>query len=470
MGIHIDHVNNNHNIELLKNRKRGDIYYCDGKGLLKRMSFIKKIFYLLNKIFSGDYYKNIQSSVKHSIDKIISTVDLDNEKELMDLFFSKLRPLSESIFDRSKINPKVLRILREHLSKVSDYQKLCEKQKACQSNFLIFSAITPSKKTKYNNIERIKNVVLEALLSTNLGVRTKKPKSGFSETYFIRDINGRIIGIFKTARGDSLSLKAPFILIRWRNKILSKIGYRHSLYKHVTGNCHIAEVASYEIDESIGTHVVPPTAIVSLAPKSKKSNPKMGSLQIFIPDVISAKDFLGVNKRYKPAKIFTNEDEPQLADELFEKLIINDVVCGNLDRHAENWLIDVDKNNPSKANNIVLIDGGMAFSPTHALSSFERDKQYAWATTALKWSQRKFSNKAKKIIKDVYTRRFELKDQLIKLYLDQKDRLEVAKSRGDRMLERIEMLHHVAIEKNMKKYKLFNYRTQQEMEQFRITS
>jgi len=473
MNIKIDKISNKDipNIKVLKTRQKGDLYYCDNSGFLKKMSLYQKIFYVLSKIFSTAYYKDIQFQLNILISDLISRIDSDDKKELTDLFFQKLSTLSENIYDRSKINPKILSVLGTSLEKDFDYQLLCAKQRSCQRKFLGFSYIPEGEKRKFENTKCMKKVVLDALLATNLGVRATKPNSGNSQSYFIRDINKNIIGIFKPAEGNSLSLDAPFAPIRWRNKIFIKIDFGGSLFKHIANYCHVAEIASYEMDENIKTYVVPPTAIVNLNPERWNKNQKYqkGSLQVFVKDVVEAKKFLKVNKVYKPIKTFNKENMPQLADELFDKLVINDVISGNFDRHSENWLVQVDEKNPLKANNILLIDGGMAFSPTHSTIFLERKKQYAWATTAFKWAQSRFTNQAKEIIKDVYRRRFMLRKELIKLYVDQGDEMEIAKNRGDRMIERIEMLHYVAIKKNMRKHKLINYRTQEEMKQFRET-
>jgi hypothetical protein len=474
MNINIDKVNNKdlNNIELLKNRKKGDIYYSDNKGILNKLSFIEKIFYLLSKFFSTEYSIRIQLGVKNTLNDLICRVTSGDKNELTDLFFNKLCSLSEEIYDRSKINSKVLSVLKNSLKNYAEYQSLCEKQNLCKKDFLIFSRIIPSEKVRYENIEKIKNVALEALLSVNLGIRTAKPGLGRSETYFIKDINGKIVGIFKSASGDSLSPDAPDWWARWRNKFFTSLGIGGSTYKFLPGKCHIAEYASYDMDESIKTNVVPPTTIMDLDPlrwTHQKPHLQKGSLQIFMPNMKEATEFLGIYKNYKPEKTFDKNNKPQLSDELFEKLIIVDVVTGNLDRHAENWLIEVDKDNPTKAKNIVLIDGGMAFSPTHADSILERKKQYYWATTAFEWSIKRFSSKAKEVINDVYERRFELRNKLIKIYTDQGDKYEIAEMRGDRMIERIEMLKYVAVKKDMKRYKLIHYRTQEEFDQLKAS-
>ena len=62
----------------------------------------------------------------------------------------------------------------------------------------------------------------------------------------------------------------------------------------MAGKCHIAEVASFELDQSLATNVVPPTTFVNLAPNRWKRGytPTLyGSLQVFVPNVIEAKEF-----------------------------------------------------------------------------------------------------------------------------------------------------------------------------------
>lgn len=472
MTININKADIKHvyNIEVLRNRHRKDLYYCDGRGFLKKMSFFQRIQYFLSKFFNTDYYLHVQARVRHAVTGLAGSIDSGDENELFFLFFKKLSSLSENIYDRSKINHKVLAILRKSLYALSDYKKISADQGLCKKRILGISYLPSGNEKMFKDLQLLKNVVLEAHLALNLGIRTKIPPLGNSKTFFIRDINGKNIAIFKAAAGDSFSIQAPNFFFRLKNKIFTKLGIGGALFKHIAGSCHIAETASYEVDKSIGTNVVPPTLIVHLDPKRwkrKQIRLKKGSLQIFVTDAKVAKKFLGIYQSYKPAKTFSEKNKPLLADELFDKLIINDVVCGNLDRHSENWLVEIDKNNPNKANNIILIDGGAAFSPSHPTSYFEWKKQYLWATTSLEWARKRFTGRAKEIIKNTYNKRFELRKKIVELYLEHGDDMHIALARGEKMVERIEMLYYAAVIKDMRKYKLRYYRTKKQMDKLK---
>ncbi|MFA6119360.1 MAG: hypothetical protein WCT85_01970 [Parachlamydiales bacterium] len=454
------------NIKILSNRQRGDVYFCVD-GILKKMSFIQKIVFIVSKFFESNFYHVNQDHIRLVINNLVSRFESVDDSLVTRLFFDALAPMSEKIYDRSKINSRILTVLRRSLSSCEDYRKLDKQQKDKEGLVKYIPFFFKERKLSAAKYERLKNQLLEAMLATNLGIRNIESGNGWSRTYFIRDLNHQTIGVYKPGSADSLSLHAPSLLMRVRNKILKKLGYGGSVFIHLAGKCHIAEAASFEMDDKMGTGIVPPTAVVSLNPdkyKRKNTEKEKGSFQLFVPNASLATEFFGIHKNYRKK---VDLEGIEFSDELFDKLIIDDIVSGNLDRHAENFLVQRSKNNPKAALNINLIDGGMAFSPTHPKSKFEMNKQYIWATTYFQWSQRKFTQSGKEKIKDVYKRRHELANELKKFYIAENEDQDIAKERADRMIERIEMLYHLVIIKDEKKFKFQNYRTIEQMNKIR---
>ncbi|NGX28704.1 MAG: hypothetical protein K940chlam1_00889 [Candidatus Anoxychlamydiales bacterium] len=432
-----------HNVDVLEQRKKGDIFYSKN-GLLKKMSFVRKLLFVASKVFYSSYFNQVQSNLKDTINWVVNNSKVGDKKVVSNFFFNKLAPLSENIYDRSQIQGKTLSVLRDSLTEEN------------------------SQKNNAKKLSEFNEEFLDAKLATYLGVRPVKPGVGNSESYILKDINHRKVGIFKTSTGDSLSRKSPFLPLRIRNQFLYFIGFGGSIFKHVAGKCHISEVASYKMAKKIGSESIPITKIVKLDPlgyRRGKGKETDGSFQLFVPNTIEAKEFLNVNKNYvKSTKPKKRRIEKKLPKPLAEDLIINDVIEGNMDRHAENWLI---KANKRKAKKIVLIDGGIAFSPTHANSIFETHKLYRWATFKLKFAQKRFSPEAKIRIKEIYDNRFELKDDLNKVYISNGDKEYVASKRANRMVERIEMLHWFANVKNLRKYKLRSFITSRQVQKAR---
>ena len=433
-----------HNVDVLEQRKKGDIYYSKN-GLLKKMSFVRKLLFVASKVFYSSYFNQVQSDLKDTINWVVNNVKVGDKKQVSNFFFNKLAPLSENIYDRNQIQGKTLSVLRDTLTEENSQKNNAKKRSEFKEEFL------------------------DAKLATYLGVRPVKPSAGNSESYILKDINHRKVGIFKTSTGDSLSRKSPFLPLRIRNNFLYFIGFGGSIFKHVAGKCHISEVASYKMAKKIGSESIPTTKIVNLDPlgyKRKNDNVTAdGSFQLFVSNTVEAKEFLNIDKNYKKStKLKKRRIEKKLPKPLAEDLMINDVIEGNMDRHAENWLIQANKR---KAKKIVLIDGGIAFSPTHADSIFEAHKLYRWATFKLKFAQKRFSPEAKIRIKEIYDNRFELKDDLNKVYVSNGDKEYIASKRANRMVERIEMLHWFANAKNLRKYKLRSYISSRQIQKAR---
>jgi hypothetical protein len=454
------------NIRTLQCRKRGDIYYSDD-GLLRKMTCLQKIFFLLlSKFFNIDYYRKVQRDVKNVISDLVKRIDRGSEKDLQKLFFKKLMPISEEIYDRSQINPKVLETLRKLLLQSSDCESLLREQSCKESFLFFFNRLFFQNKIKLENARRMKNVLLEAKLAMNLGIRPSRPNVGNSISYFVKNVYGKNIAIFKPAFGDSLSVETPYWPLRIRNRVLNLIGFGGSIFKHLGGYGYVAEKACYVMDESIQTNIVPPTEIVKFDPKRwqrKKASLQKGSMQVFVPNTIDASKFLGVHKRYKQVDMVSKE--VQLSNELFDFVVIKQVMGEDFDGHLENWLIVPDEKNPYIVKDVALIDGAMSFSPAHVTCAVEKRRLYMWAQPFFKWARKRFSPKAKKIIENIYKKRFELKDELIELYISEGDDPEIAEKRGKTMVERIEMLYQVAIVKDIRKYELKYYKTQEEIDE-----
>lgn len=429
------------NIAMLRHRKKGDIFYVQGLCLHK-MNVLQKIIFKVSRVFHLSYYNHVQNQVSNRINWTMQnmwTISFDNntyDNELQRLFFDKMARLSERIFNRTQVGPAIQKQLREMVAQESR------------------ALISP------NVAKTLNEQFIEAQLAIRLGVRPVKPRHGCSETYIIRNIAGENIGVFKTLK-NSLSMQAPLLPFRMRNKLLLSLGHGGSLFSHISKKCHVAEEACYEIASMIGSKSIPQTAVVQLDSfryKRKKVKPQIGSFQLFVPDAEEGKSFLGVDKAYRPLRSSKPSLRKELPADLAEDLIINDVIQGNMDRHAENFLIQLGKR---KTPSLVLIDGGMAFSPTHSDSSLERDKMYFWTNAG--FAKSRFSPQAKKRIKEIYNNKKQLRYLLFEKYRAHEPR-HIASQRADRMVERIEMLYWFACEKDYKISRLRKFKTTKQIQ------
>ncbi len=464
-----------HNLNKIFTRKNGCLFYVENNKL-RRMSLFQKIFYLIGRIFLRPIFLKEQLKVKNIITDLTNRIESKDKEFLTKLFFKKLSRLSEKVFDRSEINSSAVGVLRGDIENSYDVLKIKEKVDNHSKGLWYYFSSKVRKDYNYkdNNLKRFQDILIKTRLSLALGVRPVKPP-GYSKTYLIKDFKDkRYISIFKPAVGDSLSIQAPFFLTRWQNRLFHKMGFGGSIYKHVAGKCYIAEKASFVVDEVLQTGCIPPTDIVSLDQRVyRRHKPKYrkGSLQLFARNAIEAKEFFKMNKRYQRvplrAKRRISQQERELLCQLFDKLAGIDVITGNLDRHAENWLLKFDEKDRNIIKDIVLIDGGMAFSPSHGNSSWERAKQYFWAKQNFFLANRRFSKQGKEIIKKAYLNRKILYNQVLFTYVEEGDKEKIAKRRAEKMVERIEMLYYFAFVQDSKILELKNYRSKKEIDYVR---
>ena len=353
----IELKNNNfdkENFETLLNRKRGQKFRIENDKLTK-ISGLQKISFFFSKLFKTKAFVENQRKIKELISKNVNCIsEKTNIKSLKAIFFDILSPLSSLIYDRQSIDKEILVKLKKEFEKEEDYERLTQKEKFISKKFLgLIQYIPSANKRKNENLQEAKKMLLDSKLALKLGIKPIKPSSGYSETYLIKGLDQKIIGVFKTAKGDSLSLNAVHPLMWIRN--ISPLGRRNARY--YGGKCYIAESLSHEIDEEIETNLVPPTIITSLNTDTSCSDKKTekGSLQKFVSHTIEAKDFLNMKKDYKTKiiKINSNTANSILPEELLDDLLILDIVTGNMDRHTENWLIkamSIDENTKIATN------------------------------------------------------------------------------------------------------------------------
>ena len=441
------------NISTLSKKSSCERFYVKD-GVIIKMGFIDSFFHMISKYFFKNYYLKVQNNLKATISDLTSRIKDGDKDFLKTLFFDKMVSISQDCYDRSKINKSVLNILKKEVEQSFDLLILKKRQNFISKILFLNKSIDK---------EIFKKSLSDVSLALALGVRPIKPQ-GYSDTYILSDLNHKNIGVFKPATKDSLSKEAPFFLTRWQNKFLNFIGFGGAIYKHVAGKCHIAEKVSYLIDRQINANIIPITSVVSLNPmkyKYPKNNPIKGSLQLFYDNAISAKEFFNINKNYtKKLGVFPGKkDLKRINPQDFDKLVINDIICGNIDRHSENWLVH------KISSKIALIDNGMSFSPSQSNNNWEKVKQYTWAKKTFPLSNREFSDEAKEIIKKVHKMKDYLKEIVIITYVTEGDKEKIAIKRAGATAQRIDMLYKFAIIKNYPIYKLSEFKSENEIKQ-----
>ncbi|KAL8696384.1 MAG: hypothetical protein Q9224_002824 [Gallowayella concinna] len=248
------------------------------------------------------------------------------------------------------------------------------------------------------------DVVESVRIAIELGVHPKMISQGSSGSYFARNSDGKVVGVFKPKDEEPYATRNPK-WTKWIHRNLFPCFFgRECLIPNLS---YVSEAASYVLDSRLRTNLVPYTDIVYLSSKSfhydfwersnyyRKRKPlpaKVGSLQVFLKGFKDANIFLRdhpwpdqassgfrpedpVRKKKKPwaetcrpgtatsddddddlrseARASTNEDvnrgrfvwtdslQQSFREEL-EKLVILDYIMRNTDRGLDNWMIRVD--------------------------------------------------------------------------------------------------------------------------------
>ncbi|WEW57279.1 Phosphatidylinositol 4-kinase LSB6 [Emydomyces testavorans] len=247
-------------------------------------------------------------------------------------------------------------------------------------------------------------VVESVRVAIELGVHPKMISQGSSGSYFARNSDGKVVGVFKPKDEEPYASRNPK-WTKWIHRNLFPCFFGRACL--IPNLSYVSEAAAYVLDTRLKTHLVPYTDIVRLSSKSfyydfwdrrrawrgKKQLPaKQGSFQVFLKGYKDANVFLrehpwpdqtntafraedaprrkkrpwneacrpsGIHSddedEYQDARMLTpspqdegprkfhwTENLKQSFREELEKLVILDYIMRNTDRGLDNWMIKVD--------------------------------------------------------------------------------------------------------------------------------
>ena len=243
------------------------------------------------------------------------------------------------------------------------------------------------------------DIVESVRVAIELGIHPKMITQGSSGSYFARNSDGKVVGVFKPKDEEPYASRNPK-WTKWIHRNLFPCFFGRACL--IPNLSYISEAAAYVIDSRLRTNLVPYTDVVYLSSKSffydfwerrRKTLPaKPGSFQVFLKGYKDANIFLRENpwpdqanggyradnaprRKKRPwtetcgigaTGIPSDEEEeanmlsPPLADEPserkfawtdaikqsfreeLEKLVILDYIMRNTDRGLDNWMVKVD--------------------------------------------------------------------------------------------------------------------------------
>lgn len=246
------------------------------------------------------------------------------------------------------------------------------------------------------------DIVESVRTAIEMGTHPKLITQGSSGSYFARNTQGKVVGVFKPKDEEPYASRNPK-WTKWIHRNLFPFFFGRACL--IPNLSYVSEAAAYVLDTQLRTHLVPYTDIVSLSSKSfhydfwdrrafyrkKKQLPeKPGSFQVFLKGYKDANIFLkehpwpdqhnsgfrtddAPRKRKRrwaeecrpsgPQSDLEDDDDsrPNTAEatrqrrgfwsdslqqsfrEQLEKLVILDYIMRNTDRGLDNWMIKIDQ-------------------------------------------------------------------------------------------------------------------------------
>ncbi|KAJ8247764.1 hypothetical protein GJAV_G00250050 [Gymnothorax javanicus] len=245
-------------------------------------------------------------------------------------------------------------------------------------------------------------IVQRAEQAIENGIFPERISQGSSGSYFVKEPEGKIIGVFKPKSEEPYGHLNP----KW-TKYIHKVCCPCCFGRGclVPNQGYLSEAAASLVDQKLGLEIVPKTKVVFLVSETFHYNafdraksrgkkyalekvpkvgrrfhrvglpPKMGSFQLFVEGYREADFWL----RKFEADPLPENMRKQLQFQ-FERLVVLDYVIRNTDRGNDNWLIKYEKSgsgrdvsekdtgwtaNKDPAIKIAAIDNGLAFPFKH---------------------------------------------------------------------------------------------------------
>ncbi|PAV91199.1 hypothetical protein WR25_09185 [Diploscapter pachys] len=207
-------------------------------------------------------------------------------------------------------------------------------------------------------------VVQEAVRAIHNGVFPQRIAQGSSGSYFVKNMAGEIIGVFKPKNEEPYGHLNPKWL-KWFHKMFLPCCFGRSCL--IPNQGYLSEAGASLVDRKLGLNIVPPTDVIELAAptfyydridrakartkeriQSRYPNlgrrfhriglpPKKGSFQLFVKGYQDAAHWLRIWQQYPeqaPPPVTMRQFQLE-----FERMVVLDYIIRNTDRGNDNWLI-----------------------------------------------------------------------------------------------------------------------------------
>jgi len=246
------------------------------------------------------------------------------------------------------------------------------------------------------------DLIREAETAIDQGTYPTRIYQGSSGSYFVKNVDGKTIGVFKPKNEEPYGRLNPK-WTKWMHRMCCPCCFGRSCL--IPNQGYMSEAGASLIDQKLGLNVVPKTKVVKLASETfnylridvekskvkkvvndrfpkvgRKFNrlglpQKKGSFQVFVENFKDADFHL--------RKFESDPLDPETSKNFqlqFERLVVLDYIIRNTDRGNDNWLINYKKgkeDTPARLQ-VAAIDNGLAFPIKHPDSWRAYPYHWAW--------------------------------------------------------------------------------------------
>ncbi|XP_037255797.1 LOW QUALITY PROTEIN: phosphatidylinositol 4-kinase type 2-alpha [Falco naumanni] len=243
-------------------------------------------------------------------------------------------------------------------------QAQAQAQAAAQAQAQAAAAAAQRERNDFPEDPEFAEVVRRAELASERGIFPERISQGSSGSYFVKDPQGKIIGVFKPKNEEPYGQLNPK-WTKWLQKLCCPCCFGRDCL--VLNQGYLSEAGASLVDQKLELSIVPRTKVVYLASETfnysaidrvksrgkrlalekvpkvgQRFNriglpPKVGSFQLFVEGYKDADYWL---RRFEAEPLPENTNRQLLLQ--FERLVVLDYIIRNTDRGNDNWLIKYD--------------------------------------------------------------------------------------------------------------------------------
>lgn len=320
------------NFKELLNLEPGDFLYASQEGKISRLKSSREIrlFRLKNFLVWGSLQARVEKSVRYTYMTFFLELYNPMEKERLLLFIER----------KCQLGMRALEKIKRINGKRTKWGNFLFNIEAFRRNSLVQEKVIQKMELAVKR-QKEPQVCEEIKLAIKKGLFPLLVTTGLSGTYWMRGIEGEVLGLFKPFDEEAFAPNNPI-----GPMLQGSLGLRKMRPGIRVGESIHREVAAFVVDQFFGFGIVPKTYYATFTHHTfYQALSRKAEMDINLRRILKTKSgsFQEYIEGFNSLSNIVREDWPKIPEGEYQLLLIFDVIMGNMDRNTGNILVSEEK-------------------------------------------------------------------------------------------------------------------------------